>query len=156
MNIIIKLAEIVAKISLSISNVFSLIHIKIIDKFEININKPKHEKEILENTSETRLNVKRILGNQDEIDRLKEREKIIREIINKNLINVNDLNKLSKSEYFIVIPKLYIKLNKETKTPFWISGDWVCDLHEKADREDYLEKQKQYRKVYGMDEVDIG
>ena len=111
-----KTLEFIANISLSISNFFSLIHIKIIDKFEININKPKHEKEILLNTQKIKSDIKIVLSNkEEEIKKLKEREKIIREIITKDLININQLNSISKSEYFIVIPKLYTKLNKESR-----------------------------------------
>src|SRR3989339_792177 len=84
MNLIIKLVEIVANITLSISNIFSLIHVKIIDKFEININKPKHEDEILSNTTETNENVKILLSDkEEELKKLRDREKIIREIITK-------------------------------------------------------------------------
>ena len=115
MKSIIKLAETIANLFLSISNIFSLFHIRIIDKFQININKPRHEEEILSNTQKIDSKVEVVLSNQEnEIKRLKEREKIIKEIVSKNLININNLNNLSKSEYFIVVPKLYTKLNKES------------------------------------------
>jgi len=43
-------------------------------------------------------------------------------------------------------------LNSETKDGFWVQENSVCDLYEKAEREDYLARQKAYLKMYGMDE----
>lgn len=160
MDIILKLAEIIANISLSISNMFSLLNIKIIDKFQININKPKHEREILSNTREIKTDVKIVLSNQeDEIKRLREREKIIKEIISKDLININNLNSISKSEYFIVIPKLYTKLNKESRQVlFENEGFYQNSLFRYFQEQDFINLGKTWTPVYikNRDELKIG
>jgi len=145
-----KTLEFIANISLSISNFFSLIHIKIIDKFEININKPKHEKEILLNTQKIKSDIKIVLSNkEEEIKKLKEREKIIREIITKDLININQLNSISKSEYFIVIPKLYTKLNKESrKILFENEGFYQNSIFKYFQEQKFINLGKTWTPVY--------
>src|SRR3989339_79275 len=150
MNLIIKLVEIVANITLSISNIFSLIHVKIIDKFEININKPKHEDEILSNTTETNENVKILLSDkEEELKKLRDREKIIREIITKEIININNLNSISNSEYFIVVPKLYTKLNKDSrKILFENNGFYQNSIFEYFQDQNFINLGKTWTPIY--------
>ena len=142
--------KIVANITLSISNIFSLIHVKIIDKFEININKPKHEDEILSNTTETNENVKILLSDkEEELKKLRDREKIIREIITKEIININNLNSISNSEYFIVVPKLYTKLNKDSrKILFENNGFYQNSIFEYFQDQNFINLGKTWTPIY--------
>src|SRR3989339_531392 len=119
MNLIIKLVEIVANITLSISNIFSLIHVKIIDKFEININKIKRKKE-----------------------KNKENNK-------KKNININNLYSISNSEYFIVVPKLYTKLNKDSrKILFENNGFYQNSIFEYFQDQNFINLGKTWTPIY--------
>lgn len=103
-----KIIEFIVNIALGISDLFSVISVRLIDKFEISINKSEHENKILENTIKTN----EMLKKNSKKDEFKKREKIMKELVRKKIIKINELNSLSRSEYFIVIPKIYIKPNK--------------------------------------------
>ncbi|MEX0932895.1 MAG: hypothetical protein WDZ77_02240 [Candidatus Pacearchaeota archaeon] len=123
---------------------------KIIDKLEININKPKHEEEILRNTETIKVDVKTVLSNQeDEIKKLRDREKIIKEIVTKDLMSINRLNSISNSEYFIVIPKMYTKLKKENmRVLFENNGFYKNSVFKYFQEQNFVNLGKTWTPVY--------
>ncbi len=151
------LIEKIANICLSISNVFSVFSIKLIDKFQINVYKPKYETEILQNTEEIKEDTKNILKNEIEIKKYKDREKIIKELINREIININNLNKVSNSEHFIIIPRIYLTINdkKVRKILFKDNGSFKNSVFRYFDKEQFVNLGKKFSPIYLKDKYDI-
>lgn len=145
-----KIIELLVKITRNISDLFNLFSIKLIDKFNINIFKPKKEEEIFENTEEIKKDVKKTLKNEKEIKKYKDREKIIRDIINRKIININNLNKISNSEYFIIIPKLHMEINKEIRRILFEDerGVFKNSIFKYFEEKNFINLGKQFSPIY--------
>jgi len=149
--------EKIADITLNLSTFFSIIHVKIVDKLNINIYKPKYEEEILQNTETTKGDVKKLLSNEEELKKYKDREKIIKEIINQEIININNLNQVSKSEYYIIVANLYMLLgNKETR-PIILGeeGSFKNSVTKYFEEKGYIKLGKKYSDVYLKSKSDL-
>ena len=151
------LIEKLVNICLSISNVFNVFSIKLIDKFQINIYKSKHEERILQNTEEIKADTTRILRNEEEIKKYKEKERLIKELINQDIINVNNLNKVSNSEHFIIIPKIHLTINdkKVRKILFGEDGSFKNSIFGYFDEENFVNLGKRFSPIYLKDKYDI-
>ncbi|MEK6917824.1 MAG: hypothetical protein AABW51_02650 [Nanoarchaeota archaeon] len=149
--------EKLANICLSISNVFNLFSIKLIDKLNINIYKPKYEEKIFQNTESINKDTQQILKNDEDIKRYKEKEKLIKELINRKIINVNNLNKVSNSEHFIVIPKIHLNINdkKVRKILFGEEGSFKNSIFSYFDQGDFVNLGKKFSPIYLKDKYSI-
>src|SRR3989344_3596201 len=149
--------EKLANICLNISNIFSLFSIKLIDKLNINIYKPKYEEKILQNTDDIKKDTRQILKDGEEIKKYKEKEKLIKELINRKIINVNNLNKVSNSEHFIIIPKIHLTINdkKVRKILFGEDGSFKNSIFGYFDEENFVNLGKRFSPIYLKDKYDI-
>ncbi len=157
MTFIVFIIEKLANICLNISNVFNLFSIKLIDKLNINIYNPKHEEKILQNTEDIKKDTQQILKDGEEIKRYKEKEKLIRELINRKIINVNNLNKVSNSEHFIIIPKIHLTINdkKIRKILFGEGGSFKNSIFDYFDQKNFINLGKKFSPIYLKDKYNI-
>jgi|SRR3989344_4711355 len=157
MTLIPIIIEKIVNLSLSISNIFNLFSLKLIDKFNINIYKPKHEEEILKSVKENKQYLKKLLINKSEIKRYEDREKIIKEIISQDIININNLSNISHSEHFIIILKLHlaIKNRKVRQILFGENGSFENSIFKYFDEENFVKLGKQFAPVYIKDKFEM-
>jgi len=150
--------EKIANLCISISNAFNLFSVKLIDKFQINIYKPKHEEEILQNTNAIKENTQKMLKKEDEeIKKYKDREKIIKELINREIINVNNLNKVSNSEHYIIIPRIYLNIRNKRirRILFGKEGSFKNSIFKYFDEKNFINIGKKFAPIYLKDVKDI-